>query len=190
MQKEVELKAHIASNSVETLKKNLTSQFGKPVAEKKSDTYYKDEDGCDVRIREILDDFVFTKKDQSMDGGIEVNNEYEKVLTLEEKQEFEKTLAPFMKKAKIGYIWSTKIENFDVNIELVKVSGYYLNTPTLPIEEKNLGYFLETEFLIEYSENENITDRITLAKQLLEAFYKRYNLYESIERKKYMQLLH
>lgn len=188
MQKEVELKAHIASNSVETLKKNLTSQFGKPEEEKKSDTYYKDESGSDVRIREILDDFVFTKKDQSMDGGIEVNNEYEKVLTLEEKQKIEKTLAPFMKKAKIGYIWSTKIESFDVNIELIKVSGY-LTTTTSDIKEKDLGYFLETEFLIEYSENEDITDKITLAKQLLETFYKRYNLYESIESKKYMQLL-
>lgn len=189
MQKEVELKAHIASNSVETLKKNLTFQFGEPEDEKKSDTYYKDESGSNVRIREILDDFVFTKKDQSMDGGIEVNNEYEKVLTLEEKQEFEKTLTPFMKKAKIGYIWSTKIENFDVNIELVKVSGYYLTASTPTVDEKDLGYFLETEFLIEYSKDEDIADKITEAKQRLEAFYKQYGLYDSIESKKYMQLL-
>lgn len=189
MQKEVELKAHIVSQSVEAVKKGLILQFGEPNDEKKSDTYYKDKDGSDVRIREILDDFIFTKKEQSMDGGVEVNNEYEKILTLDEKQALEKLLTLFMKKTKVGYIWSTKTEGFNVNIELVKVSGYYLTGTTSTAKEKDLGYFLETEYLIEYAENEAIDNKIAKAKHLLETFYKQYGLYDSIESKKYMQLL-
>lgn len=195
MRKEVELKAHVDKESAEELLNFLTLSFGIPKPECKNDTYYKDKNGNDVRIREENGKFYFTKKQQAMNGNIEVNNEDERIINAEEKTLLEKELTPFMKKIKAGYIWhidkNSSSFRHETNIELVNVRGFFLNTGETAPKEKDLGHFLETEalFQVEKPDSTISREKVEIAKEDLEAFYKKCGIYENIEGRKYMSLL-
>lgn len=181
--KEIEAKAHVKSSYVELLKKVLTVRYGNSKKESKSDLYFHDVDG-DFRIRKCEEKYVYTKKHQSMCGGVEVNDESEYILNLTEVANYKELHHPFLEKSKTGYIWSvdTKIDEMfsTMNIELVSVEGKYENKPY-----KELGWFLEVEVLIG---NANDT-LINSARNFIETFFKDLNLNDSIEKKKYMAML-
>lgn len=189
MGKEIEVKAHIPNDMLKSLREIIEKRFGKGKEEIKRDEYFKDKDNRTFRVRKENDKLIYTKKEQSLENNIEINNETEYTISEKEYNDITTKYTPFFKKNKIGTIWSCTLNGFCSNIEIVEVSGYYIDNTSIKVDTKNLGFFLETEILIdenEYKSNPNLKEE---AKNTLLNFYKKLNLQKNIEYKKYMEMI-
>lgn len=180
MHKEIEIKARLTNIEALTLIEQFNEMFGDGMDEHKKDTYYHHPDGYDVRLRRQAGMIIYTRKDQTMRGGVEVNDEEELMFTETMALALEKTVEEFLTKEKLGYLWQVEVDGFRLNVEVVQVKGSYEKAP-----EKDLGSFIEMEILLEDPTDEEIQK----AKDTLVELCSSLDLYEKIEKKKYAALL-
>lgn len=182
MQREIEIKTHLTTQKKNSLVQYFNNLYNTAECEYKADAYFKDAQGEMYRLRKQNNLLIYTKKNNSISNGVEINSEQEKLLSEDEFNDLFKKDALCITKIKEGYIWSTKdIYGYDMNIEIVNVSGQSINK-----EKKDLGWFLETEVVAPFDISMHICNSI---KNELLNFVKVLSVDNMIENRKYITMI-
>ena len=182
MHTEIEVKARLRADQKNSLTGYFNNLYNAATSEYKCDAYFKEPSGELYRLRKQNNEYIYTKKNNSLSDGVEVNSEDERILSQSEYDALFKDELLFIKKTKEGYIWSTKdFYGYDMNIEIVNVKGHIRNKGI-----RDLGYFIETEIIAPKDASDHICNNI---KAELLNYYKVLGVFENIENRKYMAMI-